>query len=614
MFKVHVSVKKLRYFRMSLVLDSVLALGLLVALGCDSSTNGCSSGAAIFEEVAESTGLQFVHLNGMSGDLLFLENMGAGVGLLDYDNDGDLDVYLVQGKMLGAGKDIDDYVLPERPDPPLRDRLFRNELEETGSLRFVDVTEESGIDAGEYGIGVAVGDYNNDGCPDLYLANWGPNQLWKNRCDGTFEQEETLATIENDNWSAGASFIDYDRDGWLDLYVVNYKEYAPEDDFECTSDGTTREYCGPNYFAALPDQLYRNSRDGTFESVGDSALIGDRRGSGLGVVGGDFNGDGWPDLYVANDREPNYLWQNRGDGSLQEVAGLTGTAVNGRGQALASMGVDASDFNGDGFLDVVMLHLGEEPAVLYMNRGGGTFEDASRESGLARFTWSFTGFGTLALDYDSDGMQDLFLANGAIAIIAKQRRAGDAYPLHQRNQLLRNVGSGRFQDCSAAGGPGMALSEVSRGVAVGDIDNDGDSDVLVGNNAGPVRLFENKDEGDLRWLGLSVVTGVTPRPGYGAKVRVNRVGDTPLVRMVKADGSYASSSDPRILVGLGEMGQIEDIEIEWVDGKRETFQAPPLRQYMELREGEGSSEKESDTVRDSPLRGNDAMSVQRSAR
>jgi len=564
-----------------------LALSILVQLGCDSSTHSCSSGSAIFEEVAESSGLQFVHFNGMSGRFFYLENMGSGVGLLDYDNDGDLDVYLVQGRMLGVGRSVDDYLLPERPKPPLKDRLFRNELKETGSLRFTDVTEESGIDAEEYGIGVTVGDYNNDECPDLYLTNWGPNQLWKNRCDGTFEKEETIATIENDNWSAGASFFDYDRDGWLDLYVVNYKEYAPEDDFQCTTEDGDREYCGPNYFAALPDRLYRNLGDGTFESVGDTALVGDNSGSGLGVVQGDFNGDGWPDLYVANDREPNVLWQNRGDGSLQDIAGLTGTAVDSRGLALASMGVDAADFDGDGFLDVFMLHLENEPAVLYRNRGGGTYEDVSRRSGLARLTWGFTGFGTLALDYDNDGMLDLFLANGAVSTIAELRRSGDVYPLHQRNQLLRNVGSGRFRDCSEAGGPGMGLSEVSRGVAVGDVDNDGDSDVLVSNNAGPVRLFENEVGNNVGWLGLSVVTGDPPRPAYGAMVRINRVGDTPLVRTVKADGSYGSSSDPRVLVGLGPRGQVKDIEVDWVDGRHEAFQAPPLRQYTELREGEG---------------------------
>jgi hypothetical protein len=490
--------------------------------------------------------------------------------------------------MLGEGKRVDDYLLEPPHAPPFLDRLYRNELEETGALRFTDVTAESGIEAGGYGMGVAVGDYTNDGCPDLHVQNWGPDQLWRNRCDGTFEEATAAAGVEDDRWSAAATFLDHDGDGWLDLYVVGYKSYSTADDPQCLNEKQQREYCGPIHFESIADRLYRNRGDGTFEDVSEESLVGDRVGAGLGVVASDLDGDGWLDLYVTNDLEPNFLWRNRRDGTFQDVATLTGTAVDGRGVALASMGVDAADFDGNGSPDLFMTHLVGEPNVLYENVGNGLFEDVSREAGLSEPSWDSTGFGTLFFDYDNDGLLDLFVANGAIVTLPELRSAGDPFPLHEPNQLFRNEGAGDFTEVTAEAGAALAHSEVSRGTAFGDVDNDGDTDLVVVNNAGPVRLLENRLGSENPWIGLRPVAGDPPRAVHGARLRIERRGADPLWRQVRVDGSYASANDPRVLVGLEGRGEVAGVEVGWPDGTRELFEAPPLGRYTVLRRGSGT--------------------------
>jgi hypothetical protein len=540
-----------------------------------------------FVEVAVQLGVDFVHLNGMSGGFYFVEALGAGAALFDYDGDGDLDLYLVQGHMLGEGKSVADYPLESPSGPPFRDRMFRNELADGGELRFTDVTAQSEIVAEGYGMGVAVADYDNDACPDLYVLNWGQNELWHNLCDGTFEEVGRAAGVDDSSWSVAATFLDFDRDGWLDLYVVNYKKYALANDPKCSNKLKQREYCGPIYFDSIPDHLYRNRKDGTFEDVSDSSLLGSTVGAGLGVVATDLDGDGWVDLYVANDQEGNFLWRNRRDGTLQEIASLTGTAVDRRGLALASMGVDAADFDSDGDTDLFLSHLDGEPSVLYQNLGNGLFEDVSVKTGLGEMTWSYTGFGTLFLDYDNDGLLDLFVANGAIETQPELRRLGAPFPLHQTNQLLHNLGPGHFEEATAQAGEAFALSEVSRGAASGDIDNDGDTDVVVVNNGGRVRVLENQVGSRNLWLGLRLVTGSPPRDVLGARVRVDRRGAATLWRQVRIDGSFASANDPRVLVGLGEATEVSGVVVEWPDGRKERFAAPPLRCYSLLHYGAG---------------------------
>lgn len=577
---------------------SVAGLGLWFLLSCtpppsDSSVQDSgvrpSMAQDIFEEIATRIGLDFMHFNGMSGEFYIVEIMGGGAALLDYDGDGDLDVYLVQGHMLGKGKRLAEYLLEPQDESALRDRLFRNDLDSDRELRFTEVTSESRIDARGYGMGVAVGDYDADGCPDIYVLNWGPNQLWRNRCDGSFEEVSVRTGVADDRWSVSATFLDYDRDGWLDLYVANYKSYSLERDPECRNSRKERKHCDPLLFESQADRLYRNRGDGTFDDVTETSLIGSSVGAGLGVVAADLDGDGWLDLYVANDEEPNFLWRNRADGTFQEVGALSGASVDARGIPLASMGLGAGEVDGDEFIDLFMTHVDDEANVLYRNLGNGLFEDVTWKADLAEPSWNRTGFGTRFFDYDNDGHLDLFVANGAIEALPESRQKGDRFPLHQPNQLLRNLGSGKFADVSAEAGPALRLSGVSRGAAFGDIDNDGDTDVVVVNNGGPVRVLRNRVGNTRPWLGLVLAMGSPARAAHGARVRVSRRGATDLWREVRIDGSYASAHDARVLVGLGDVSEVEEVLVEWPDGTSEVFPAPALRRYTLLRYGTGST-------------------------
>ncbi|HUO87448.1 MAG TPA: VCBS repeat-containing protein, partial [Thermoanaerobaculia bacterium] len=401
---------------------------------------------------ADDVGLDFVHVNGRHGELYFVENVGAGAALFDYDGDGDLDLYLVQGEALG----------PEAQRQGVGDRLFRNDLTRDADgrpvLRFTDVTAEAGLAEGEYGMGVAAGDFDGDGHVDLYVTNWGPNRLWRNRGDGTFEDVTAASGTGEPRWSVSATFVDYDRDGDLDLFVGNYVAFSYAVHKVCRSESGLRDYCTPLAFAAESDRLFENRGDGTFADATRAAGLDRVEPAGaLGVVAADLDGDGWVDLYVANDLAPNHLWINRGDGTFREEALLAGCAVDGQGRAQASMGVDAADFDGDGDEDLFLTHLTGEANTLYVNDGSGMFRDGSIAAGLAAPSLPFTGFGTAFLDYDGDGRLDLLAANGAVRQIEALARAGDPYPLHQTNQLFRNLGAGadgrvRFADVSAAAG------------------------------------------------------------------------------------------------------------------------------------------------------------------
>ncbi|MFQ5653829.1 MAG: FG-GAP repeat domain-containing protein, partial [Planctomycetota bacterium] len=438
----------------------------------------------IFTDRAEELGIDFQHFNGMSGEYFFCETVGPGGALFDYDNDGDLDIYLVQGAMLGRGKTLADATPAPRSPLPLTDRLYRNELVESGRLRFTEVTAEAGISGPGYGMGVAAGDINGDGWIDLYVTNFGPNQLLLNNGDRTFRDVTAASGTQDDRWNTSAAFVDHDRDGDLDLYVCAYVDFSYENHKPCYSETSARDYCGPLSYRALPDRLFRNRGDGTFEDASAVSQIVREYGAALGVVCTDLNGDGWIDIYVANDGHPNQCWMNRRDGTFVNEALLGGCAYNEQGKAEASMGVDAADFDGDGDEDLFMTHLTDETNTLYLNDGSGYFDDYSFETGLGVASRAFTGFGTAWFDFDSDGWLDLLIANGAVKTIEALAAAGDPYPLHQKNQLFHNLGNGRFEEITSRAGRVFSLSEVSRGAAFGDLDNDGDPDVLVMNNAG----------------------------------------------------------------------------------------------------------------------------------
>jgi hypothetical protein len=537
-----------------------------------------------FTEVAGEVGLDFVHFNGMSGEHYYPEVVGPGCALLDYDNDGDLDVYLVQGAMLGEGKTPADALFPPAPGRHLGDRLYRNDLEVhadgTRSLRFTDVTATARITKGGYGIGVAAGDYDNDGFTDLYVTAFGSNRLLRNSGNGTFNDVTRGAGVDDRRLSVSAAFVDFDRDGWLDLYVVNHVDFALASHRTCTGEGGRSDYCATSTYRPVPGSLFRNRGNGTFEDVSGRSGINRAFGAGLGVVVADFDGDAWPDLYVANDGTPNQLWMNRRDGTFREEAFLAGAAVNMDGAAEASMGVDAADFDGDGDEDLFMTHDVKETNTLYINDGSGWFEDRSLATGVGNPSFAYTAFGTAWMDYDNDGWLDLFIANGAVRRVAG-RPAGGPYPLDERNQLFRNLGGGNLVEVTDGAGPAFDLSEVGRGAAFGDIDNDGDADVLVANNSGPVRLYRNDVGSRKHWLGLRLLDP-SGRDALGARVAVTLADGRTLWRRARADGSYASANDPRVLVGLGDAQGVQRVAVHWPDGSVQTFGGLAMDRYHTL--------------------------------
>ena len=508
------------------------------------------SGEARFVEVSSSVGIDFAHDNGMRGEFWMPEVMGGGVGVLDFDNDGRLDLWLVQGGPL-----------LDRTGPLPGDRLFRN-VSESGELRFVDITETSHVIADRYGMGIATGDTDNDGDLDVFLANFGKNQLFENLGDGRFRDITADAGLEDNSLSMGASFADIDNDGYVDLYVVNYQEFTRATHKICRNDDGAREYCGPQVYPPKQDRLYRNLGDGRFEDITRKAGIL-TPGNGLGVVARDFNGDGKTDFYVANDATENFLWLNQGMGRFVDDALFAGAALNVDGLPEASMGVVAEDFDGDGDMDLFMTHLDRQSNTLYVNDGKGWFTDNSTITGIAVASIPFTGFGTGWIDIDNDGDLDLFSANGGVSTIAEQRSAGVVHPLRQRNQLWLNNGQGRYEEASA-----FAIEDVSRGAAVGDLDNDGDPDIVIANNYGKALVYRN-DSAQAHWLGVEVRGNKAQPQTIGTLVW--REGLPRERRRIGTDGSYASANDPRRVFGLAGTSASQVIWVEWPDGSQQRF-------------------------------------------
>jgi len=560
-------------------LGYLLVCGLLVLASRTEAT-----GESIFLDRTQESGLDFVHFNGMSGELYYVEHMVGGAGLIDYDRDGDLDLYLVQGHMLGENKTLEDMIFSPQHPLPLTDRLYRNDLEITSAgervVRFVDVTVSAGIRAEGFGVGVATGDIDNDGWVDLYVNNHGVNQMWRNNGDGTFSDVTDSTGTGNRRFSATASFFDFDRDGWLDLYVGNYVDWSFVTHRQCFSPTGARDYCSPLAYDNEPDGLYRNRGDGTFEDVSVEARISEEFGAALGIVAADFNGDGWQDIYVANDQMGNQFWVNQKDGTFVDEALFAGCAVNAVGRPEASMGVVVGDFDGNDTEDLFMAHLTRETNTLYLNDGTGQFRDATKDSGLGMPSFAYTGFGTVLFDYDSDSWLDLFIGNGAVTRIEALAREGDPYPLHQRNQLFRNLGGGSFEEVDASGQAFLNQSEVSRGVAAGDIDNDGYTDLVVFNNAGPARLLINNVGDSGRWVGFDLRTCWPGRAATGAKIGVFRQAGVPLWRRVRNDGGFASAHDTRLLVGLGEDVGTERVRVEWPGGSVGEWRDLPQARYV----------------------------------
>ena len=458
-----------------------------------------------FVDRAFETGLKFVHFNGMTGRFYQPEMTGPGAGLFDYDNDGDLDVYLVQGERLGDGEPL----LPWPAVQPPGDRLYRNDLEIAGEgkrrPRFTDVTDEAGIVATGYGMGVAAGDIDNDGWIDLYLTRFGRNRMLRNQGDGTFADITEESGTGDPAWGVPASFLDYDRDGWIDLFVGNYLSYTLAGHTQCYDRAGAPDYCAPETSRPHPDILYRNLGDGTFEDVTATAGLAREFGPALGSAAADFDGDGWIDLFVANDQRENQLWMNQGDGTFANRALAAGAALGAGGNAKADMGVDAGDFDNDGDEDLFITELSGQGSTLYVNDGAGLFRDRSASLGVRAPSLPYTGFGTAWIDIDNDGWLDVVAVNGAVVLNFETFGPDNPFALDQRNQVFRNVGGARFEAATDRAGSVFELSEVSRGAAFGDVDNDGDTDVLMANAAGPARLLLNQVGDRRHWLGLRLV-------------------------------------------------------------------------------------------------------------
>ena len=542
-----------------------------------------------FADVSKQAGLDFWQYSGATGEFRLPEIMGSGAALIDYDNDGDLDLYLVQGApgpQPGGGK-------PAVPVPPgwkPGNRLFRNNLIPSGKLSFTDVTEEAGVGHSDVGMGVAAGDYDNDGFVDLYVTNYGHNVLYHNNGKGAFTDVTKAAGLESSGWSTSTAFIDYDRDGYLDLVAVHYVDF---DSRHCFTPTGQRDYCGPKPFGRTFTQVFHNLRNGRFEDVTAAVGLNAASGPGLGILTGDFDSNGWPGFVVANDGAANHLWlneQRQGGGPNDRVfreSGLNhGVAYASDGRARAGMGVAAADLYGDGMEDVVVTNLPTEGATLFHRQPSGDFMDSTAQSGLLRSSLPFTGFGVGFLDIENRGLLDLFSANGAVAAVGAQQ--GDPYPYRERNLLMRNLGKGKgFADVTASAGPAFAYSEIGRAAVFGDVNNDGGVDILVTNNNGPARLLLNTAPERGHWLLVKVEGVRTNRSGYGSVVELFRKDGTSVRRWVRGDGSYLAANDPRVHFGLGKSPDIDRIQIRWLAGGCESWSQIAADKIVTLREGTG---------------------------
>lgn len=549
---------------------------LLALLGCagqpprDDAAEPSGPGR-LFREAARETGLDFRHDADAAGDFRLPEIMGSGAGLIDFDSDGDLDVYLLQTAPMGPDGD---------PAGGSGNRLFENRVVPTGSLSFVDVTAAAGVAFGGYAMGVAVGDYDGDGAPDLYVTALGPNALYRNQGDGTFARVDGP---QDRRWSASAAFVDYDLDGDLDLFFTNYVDFTPRNNKHCFSQAGARDYCNPTVYNPVPDRLFRND-GGRFADVSAEAGLGSSFGNGLGVAAADLNHDGRPDLYVANDGTENQLWINGGDGRFENTAMMAGSAVNADGRPEAGMGVIAADFDHDGDDDLLLTHNRLETNTLYLNGGDGLFLDATNRYGLGMDSVPFTGFGLAWADFDHDGWLDVFVANGAVTVLDALR--GQPHPFRQHDQFFRGGESG-FRSVEGASVWGGLEPLTGRGVATGDLDLDGDLDMVVSSNNGPARLFLNQTGGD-SWLRVKLsAEGGNPH-GIGARVGLRLEGGRTIWRRAHRDGSYLSASEPAVHFGLGADPRIVGIEVRWPGGPTESFPAPQSGAAVTLRKGSGA--------------------------
>ncbi len=553
--------------RKSVVLASCLAVIASGTVFPQGSTER-ESRSIQFTDVTQQAGITWRHVNGATDEKFLIETMGGGGAFLDYNQDGHLDIFLVQSgchKFSLKCKGGQNALYRQNPD---------------GS--FTDVAKQAGVaDSGIYGMGVAVGDYDNDGFPDIYVTGFPHNVLYHNNGDGTFTDVTAKAGVAASGWSTSAAFFDYNRDGFLDLFVGRYLDWDYEKNVFCGERRPGyRAYCHPDQFKPVSNKLFRNNGNGTFSDVSEASGVGKVEGKALGVVAFDFNRDGWQDLYIANDKVRNLLFRNNGDGTFAEMGLVAEVAYGAQGSSESGMGTDAADFDGDGWPDLFVTNIDSEPNNLFHNNGDETFDDVTVRAGLGSVAMLFSAFGTKFIDFDNDGNMDIVVLNGHVLDNIQLFREGVSFA--ERPFLLQNIG-GKFQEVGALYGPAFAKTYVGRALAAGDFNNDGAVDMLWVTNGGPPVLLRNDGGNRNSWIGFQLRGTVSNRDAIGAVVTVT-AGTRKWVREVVGGSSYCAAHDLRLLFGLGQSEKVDKVEIRWPSGITSHLESPPVRQYIQVAE------------------------------
>ncbi len=554
---------------------AVFALAAVAAVAAGNGGSAATTSAVTFRDVTQQSGIHFTHNNGAFGKKFLPETLGPGVAFIDYDNDGWPDIFLVNGM---------DW--PGHAQKHTTPKLYHNNHDGT----FTDVTHKAGLDVEMYGMGAAVGDYDNDGFDDLFVTALGQSRLFHNNRNGTFTDVNQKAGFTGPHeLSTSAAWVDYDKDGRLDLVVGNYVQWTQESDLYCTLDGKNKSYCTPESYKGTAARLWHNRGDGTFEDVTQKAGLGEPTSKTMGIAVLDYDNDGWPDLLFSNDTQPNKLYRNNGNGTFSEKGVIAGVAFSEDGVARAGMGVDAADYDHSGYPSVMITNFSNQMLSLYHNEGKGLFVDEAPQSAIGRATLLTLGFGCFFFDYDLDGWPDIFIANGHIdpEIQKVQTNVKYAMPPH----LFRNLGKGKFEEVTSAMGSAFIVPRVGRGAAYADINNDGRLDLLLATNGGPVYLFRNEAEAAAaanRSLRIKLVGTKSNRDGIGAIVRATSGGDKQ-TQMLRSGSSYLSSSELVLTFGLGQHEKADSIEIRWASGQVDHLSSVAAGQTVSVTEGKGQT-------------------------